>query len=234
MNYPSNQFNSKKTIDIEPTVGILLDSRTVVEKKDFVSTGILTYAEGDIIEIEISEFKLFHLGDSVKLTVYSLGGIYTIHTNVVAKDDGAIVVLNPPENQKKFLNRREFPRIDLSNRAIIHAIGEGGIEKISRLDDPIQVLMDNLSLNGVGFLGPENLLTHRDLCIEMEFNIGTTVPCSVHLVRTEKREKEIFYGGQIIWIPDDKLISLRSFILRTQVENRFKLKRKDNKKRIFG
>ena len=48
---------------------VLIDSRAVLGKDDFVATGVLTYAQGDIIEIELPEYDVFQLGDKVKMTV---------------------------------------------------------------------------------------------------------------------------------------------------------------------
>ena len=72
----------------EPNMSILVHCRTVVEKKDYVSTGILTYAEGDMVEVEIGDYQLFDLGTIVKLTIYTPAGIFMFNTTVIAKDEG--------------------------------------------------------------------------------------------------------------------------------------------------
>ena len=61
------RYGSKEGYDAE----VLIECQAVMSKDDFVSTGILTYAQGDIMEIELPEYDVFQLGDKAKMTLYT-------------------------------------------------------------------------------------------------------------------------------------------------------------------
>ncbi|WP_182302404.1 hypothetical protein [Cohnella cholangitidis] len=66
-------------------LNVLLHCRTVVEGKNFVTTGVMTHVEGELFEVELPEFDQFELGETVKLTVYSPAGIQSMPSIVFAK-----------------------------------------------------------------------------------------------------------------------------------------------------
>lgn len=208
----------------EKAAGILIDSRTVVEKDDFVSTGILTFAQGDIIEIEINEHLLYSLGDIVKLTIYSIGGIYTVKTTVVARDQGTIIVLNPPENQKQFLGKREHPRVNTVNSGLIKTMLQTKVSDSHIYEEPVQISLENISINGMG-LKVKAEQTEVDLRIgcqmEVEINLGFPMECKIEVVQMQDTIEGFYYGVKIIDLPIDKKNPLRAFILKLQVEQRF-------------
>ncbi|SDE32974.1 PilZ domain-containing protein [Paenibacillus sp. UNCCL117] len=214
------------------TSGILLNSRTVVEKKEFVSTGILTYAEGDILEIEISDYKKFELGDSVKMTVYSPGGIYTFHSTVVAKDQGALMVINPPQNQKRFAEKRESPRVDVEHSGQLLSIhyadsGEQELEERLRLD------IRNVSVSGVGFLMEGGKRLEESATADVMLDLGFDITCRVEIIRSEPEETGIYYGAKYVEMPVEKANALRAFIIKKQVEQHFSFKQSVKMRRMF-
>jgi c-di-GMP-binding flagellar brake protein YcgR len=214
------------------TSGILLNSRTVVEKKEFVSTGILTYAEGDIVEIEMSEYKAFDLGDVVKLTVYSPGGIYTFQSTVVAKDDGALMVINPPHNQKRFAEKRENPRVSVSHNGQLLAVhhGNGQEEEL-----PEELLLDirNVSVSGLGFYLQSEVKLDTSMTAEVKLDFGFEVDCKLEIIRSEPGETGVYYGARYVDMPFEKANALRAFVLKKQVEQHFSAKESTKGRRIF-
>lgn len=91
----------------------LVHSRTVVEKQDYVTTGISTYVEGDLLGIDLNEYKRFDLGDSVQLTFYSPVGIHRLQSTIIGKDEGSIAVIFPPR-AFQFVEKRESPRLEVT------------------------------------------------------------------------------------------------------------------------
>lgn len=214
------------------SVGILIHSRTVLEKKDYVSTGVLTFAEGDILELELSEYKMFELGDVVKATIYSPGGIYTFKSNVIALDDNTVIILNPPENQKKFVERREHPRIDTEQKGLIHSIQHETLPK-KEFGKPLSITINNVSLGGVGFYIHDELDISQESQVSLNMDIGVNISFMAEVVRREESEYGTYYGARYIQFPDDKMNSLRAFVLREQVQNHLAKKKKEIKKRLF-
>ncbi|GFN33062.1 PilZ domain-containing protein [Paenibacillus xylaniclasticus] len=90
----------------------LVHSRTVVEKQGYVTTGISTYVEGELLGIDLDEYKRFELGDSVQLTFYSPVGIHQLQSTIIGKDEGSIAVIFPPK-AFQFTEKRESPRVQV-------------------------------------------------------------------------------------------------------------------------
>ncbi|MFC0216422.1 flagellar brake protein [Paenibacillus chartarius] len=210
--------------------GIKLNSNTVVMKKDYVSTGQLTYVEGDIIEVEMSDLKSFNLGDKVKITIYSTGGIHVFESHVVAKANGSLIILNPPENNNKFAERREHPRIEVAEEGLLQAITEAKSQERRELEEPVNLTINNISISGIGF----SMFGHFELAnatqLEMEMKLSSTVPIQAEIVRREKKEYGYYYGAQFTNMSADQMNSLRAYVLKQQVETYYRTK-EENKKR---
>jgi c-di-GMP-binding flagellar brake protein YcgR len=214
--------------------GILLHSRTVVEKDGFVSTGLLTYAEGDIIEVEIPEYKLFNLGDSVKITAYSPGGIYTFLSTIVAKHKGALIIINPPHNQRRFVEKRESPRVQVNQKGSLHTITWLDSEGKQKLNDSIGLTVQNISVSGIGFaLSNDDLDLSSAFAIEAELDLGVKVPIVAEIIRRENLFEGYYYGARYVGMESEKVTSIRAFVLKMQVESYFKEKELKELKREF-
>jgi c-di-GMP-binding flagellar brake protein YcgR len=216
-------YGSKEGNDIHT----LIDSKTVVEKKAFVSTGVLTYVMGDIIEIEITQFDVFNLGDPVKLTVYSKTGLFVFDTTVIAKADGSLIVLNPPEIQRKFVEKREYPRVSVKGGGLLYAVRDISNANKMSFDEPIHFPIENISLSGLGFTLTDEIEIHVKSRLEAELDLGFRMPCVVEIVHKDKHPAGVYYGAKYIEVPKDKTTALRAFILTNQVESYFVKKRED-------
>jgi hypothetical protein len=225
----SHFYGSKEGND----TGILMDRQTVVEKKDFVSTGVLTYVLGDIIEVEISQFNVFELGDKVKLTVYTASGMFVFETTVVAKDSGSLIVINPPENRRKFTEKREFPRIDVQKQGVLFGFYEPVIKKKDTFEKPIQFAVDNISMSGLGFIIDFDMGIKPNNHLQVELDLGFQLDCDTEIVRKQKSATGIYYGAQFINMPLEKMNALRAFVLKSQVETYFVKKREEMHERAL-
>jgi c-di-GMP-binding flagellar brake protein YcgR len=223
--YTSEKFKNPSTV--------LIHSRTVVEKDDFVSTGLLTYAEGDILEIEIPEFKVFELGDSVKLTVYSAGGIFTFQSTVVAKGQGCLIIINPPQNRNRFIEKRSNPRVGVHEKGKIHALTSQETNEKQPLDEAIGLTIHNISVSGLGFVLKQDTDLGDSKVIEAELDLGFSMPCVAEIIRREKIEEGYYYGARYVELAADKANSLRAFVLKKQVESHFNQKKLELVKRTF-
>lgn len=230
-------FSSKPAAFTEvkdvPPSSVLIHCRTVVEKKDFVSTGIMSLAEGDMLEVEIGDYQRFELGENVKLTVYSPAGIYIIHSTIVAKDRGALMIINPPENQRKFTEKRENPRVEVTRTGKLSSITKTSGTPPA-LPEPVPLSVKNISMSGIGFTMEGEIKLRKETEVEMELDLGTKIHCLAEIVRTEEDGGGIFYGARYVKLADDKLNSLRAFILRAQIEaHALRKKESSDKKRIY-
>jgi c-di-GMP-binding flagellar brake protein YcgR len=217
----------------EPAMSILVHCRTVVEKKDYVSTGVLTYVEGDMVEVEIGDYRIFELGDLVKMTVYTPEGIFNFSTTVIAKDDGYLIVINPPENRKRFSEKRKHTRIEVKRKGALNGIWpQGSLDKMM-LVKPLEILVNNISQSGIGFRIDGDLKLSIEEQIEIITNFGTPLSCKAQIKRKDETSLGILYGAEIIEILAEQNIALRAFILKSQVEVRSSLKKIETQKRVF-
>lgn len=221
----TSEFTEVKNI---PPSTVLIHCRTVVEKKDFVSTGVLTVVEGDMLEIEIGDYKQFDLGDDVKVTIYTPVGIYIFHSTIIAKDQGALMVINPPENQRKFQEKREHPRVEVNGIGMLTA--EDGQRVPER---PVQLQVKNISVSGIGFMVADDIKLPEKTMVSLELDLGTRITCTAEIVRSETSDSGVFYGAKYVNLPEDKMNSLRAYILRAQVESHAIRKQEDKKRRVF-
>lgn len=214
-------------------LNVLLHCRTVVEKTNFVTTGVMTHVEGELFEVEIPEFELFELGETVKLTVYSPAGIQTIQSIVFAKYEGAIAVLQPPNLQKRFKERREHPRIEISGNArVYHAIGETGEE--IRLDQPLELTVIDISLSGLGFSGPDAHQINRNMRLKAKVEIGFGFDCELEIIRRERQEDKVLLGAKMHVLEPEMMRPLRAIILCHQVEKHAELRRSTQSAKRFN
>lgn len=220
---------------IESSVS-LVHSRTVIESGDYVSTGVLSYIEGDIIEIEISEYLRFHLGHAVKLTIYSPVGVQLVQTTIVAKDEGVLIVLNPPSFRQKFVDRRAEPRIDVQHVGWIRpkadqlfSLSNEGDETSAASNIPLEIL--NISMSGVGFLYKHQTKLAAGMQLGLQLELGTTIACQAEIIRFELWESGLYYGAKFTLFPDEKIGALRAFILKAHVEERLKQKKRQDRMR---
>jgi c-di-GMP-binding flagellar brake protein YcgR len=216
-----------------PNMSILVHCRTVVEKKDYVSTGVLTYAEGDMVEVEIGDYQLFDLGSIVKLTIYTPAGMFIFNTTVIAKDKGFLILINPPENRRKFSEKRKETRIEMDKKAFLHGIWPQGSSEKKAFAEPVDVSVNNISQSGIGFTVDGDLELNIDEHIDFAADLGIKLTCKAQVVRAEKLETGTQYGVEIIDIPAEQNIALRAFILKSQVVHRSALKKTETQKRVF-
>lgn len=216
-----------------PTMSILVHSRTVMEKKDYVSTGILTYAEGDMVVVEIGDYRIFELGDVVKMTVYTPVGIFNFSTTVIAKDKGSLIVINPPENRKKFAEKRQHTRIELERSGLLKGFSPGESNQIQLFSEPMHVVVTNVSLSGIGFTFEGDFKLQKGEQVSIEVDIGVQLSCSAIIMRTDAPFLANYYGAELLDVPTDQIKALRAFILKTQVELHVNRKLGETKKRVF-
>lgn len=202
---------------------ILIYSRTVVEKNGFVSTGVLTYTEGDIMEIEIAQHEFFSLGESVKVTIYTAVKMFVFHTTIVAKGLDGIIVITPPDIRAKFGEKRAYPRVPLNETGRILAVNTTAI--VPKL--PSECIISNISNGGVGLLISNSNLLPVNSNMQLQFNINVNVTCSVQIVRSEEKEEGCAYGAKFVDLPDPITQALRSFILLKQLNEYYENKKKE-------
>ncbi|MEX2459721.1 MAG: PilZ domain-containing protein [Paenibacillaceae bacterium] len=219
----------------EPNMSILVHCRTVVEKKDYVSTGILTYAEGDMVEIEIGDYHVFDLGNIVKLTIYTPAGIFMFNTTVIAKDEGFLILINPPENRRKFSEKRKEMRVEVERHGALYGHWLQGDQEKKIFSQPIKVLVSNISQTGIGFIMQSNLKLNQGEHVDIAVDIGVKLTCKAEIKRMDETAAGTLYGGEIKDISAEHNKALRAFVLKSQVLHRSTHKKVDTQtqKRVF-
>jgi hypothetical protein len=222
----------KEEKDLLP-LNVLLHCRTVVEGKNFLTTGVMTHVEGELFEVELHQFEKFELGETVKLTIYSPAGIQSMPSVVFAKYEGAIALLQPPELHKRFKERREHPRVDITGNAqIIHVLKEPGHEL--ELTEPMELTVHDISISGIGFSGPDSSHLGQNMKMKAQVHIGIGFSCVLEIVRREPQEERILWGAKMLVLEPEMRRPLRALILRQQVEKHAQMRREMIEKRTFN
>jgi hypothetical protein len=207
----------------------LILSRTVVEKEGYVSTGVLSHIEGEMMEIEMTEFKSFDLGNPVDLTIYSPVGIHRLQSTVIGKAEGSIAVLFPPRALVGLEEKRETPRVEIGhNGTLKRTIYEtrelkDGPETFE-FTESVNLYVRNISCSGIGFIvseGPRILVSE---VVEATIMLGSEFHCSLEIMRSEFDGGQSFYGARFCELDAHRQRALRAFILREQVASYYRRK----------
>ncbi|QMV41044.1 PilZ domain-containing protein [Cohnella cholangitidis] len=145
----------------------------------------------------------------------------------------AIALLQPPEVQKRFKERREHPRVEINGNAhIFHVLSDSGEELA--LDQSVALTIHDISIAGISFSGQDapHLVTKSRLKAKVE--IGFDFNCELEIVRRERQEDRLHWGAKMQVLEPEMLRPLRALILRQQVEKHAQTRRDLGKKRSFG
>ncbi|HEX7055985.1 MAG TPA: PilZ domain-containing protein [Bacilli bacterium] len=197
----------------------LMHSRTVLESIDYVSTGTISYAEGDILEVEIFDTERFSLGETLKVTVYSPIGIFTFYSTIIARAEDALMIFHPPEHQKKFGEKRDYPRIPVTKEASIISLSAPSETDVISPDLPLAVSLRNMSMGGIGFVVEETLHIPERARLTLELEFDEPFACTMEVVRNKPETDGFNYiGAKFVDLQDPLFSFLRSYILHAQVE----------------
>ncbi len=198
----------------------MIGGKIVVESENQVQTGVISFFEGDLIEVKVDQPKHFNLGDAIRASIYSNTGINNFQSTVIAKVSDGLILVNPPEHQKKQLYKRQFTRVDCEVHAYIRSIIMASINRKIMLSNPTPILIKNASLGGFGFQIPKGLDLQENSAVELELNMPFIAVLTVDIMHKAVNEEGAFYGGQFRDFPADKVSALKGFILKKQVEAR--------------
>lgn len=209
-------------------LNVLLHCRTVVESQNFVTTGLMTHVEGELFEVELTEYDSFVLGEKVKLTIYTPAGIQTFSSTVFAKYEGAIALIQPPEVLKRFEEKREHPRVEVKGSLeIVDVLDRSGNAR--SLDTPLQAVLKNISLSGIGFEVPEMPEIVRTAKLNARVDIGFGFSCELEIVRRDVQEDGLAVGAKMKVLEPEMMRPLRALILRQQVERNLQTRKQNGK-----
>lgn len=196
---------------------VLLHSRTVIEGEECLATGVISFIEGDLMDVELPEYEQFQLGERVKVTVYSPVGIIVFGTIIIARHQGALLFIYPPSQQHRFMDRREHTRVKVRKHGFVNALYTDDGEVVP-LTNPVPMHLYDISLNGLGFV----LLSDEPLAlntkVRAELHIGFTLSCELTIVRSEMINGVSKCGAELATTNEADKRGLRAFILREQIE----------------
>jgi len=215
-------------------ITVLIDAKAVVEKKNYIATGTVTYVAGELLEIEFPQYDHFALGEKVKMMIYAKGGIYVFESTVIAKDSGSIVVLHPPENRRKFQDKRQDPRVPVKEKALLLSLYEFTRNTERKFSDPPVIQLDNISKSGIGLVLNLDMPLQPRNQLHLQLDLGVRFECRTEIIHLRPVEGGIRCGTRIIEIPDNYANWLRSYLLRRQVENYYTEKAERIRRELIG
>jgi hypothetical protein len=206
---------------------VLLQCRTVVEKQHYVATGLLTFAEGDVVEVELDEHGNFKLGEAIKITIYSAVGILVFHSTVIAKGTESILILNSREISNKFGEARQFPRVMVNGSATISGILGDNDRVIPLIEPDLNCKIDNISMGGIGLIFTKNEIFKSGIKLQMNIQLQFQFLCTVEIIRVEDADPFQYFGTKFVEFPNQIVNPLRSYILKQQLDSYYQNKRKN-------
>lgn len=202
--------------------GELLHCRTVLEKEGIVFSGILSYAEGNMVEVETAECRRFDVGDIVKLTIHSQLGDQVIESRVIAKDRRALMCMKLSTCRKPVSERREYPRVKADLRGAISGVFLPSDGDWRPLRAPIKLQVLDVSVGGIGFAVEEEQALGADMLVDAELELDMRIQCQLKIVRRQPAKEGAYYGAKYVDLPIEKANALRAFVFRRQVEEYFR------------
>lgn len=226
--------NAKRVADDKelPMLNVLLHCRTVVESANILTTGVMTHVEGELFEVELHDFEKFELGESVKLTVYSPAGLQTIQSTVFAKYEGAIALIQPPNVQKRFKERREHPRVNVSGSIQVHSVQDESGEEM-KFEHPLTFAVNDISLSGIGISAPDTTQIYRNMKMKASVEFDFAFNCELEVIRRERQDDKLLLGAKMQLIEQEMMRPLRAMILKHQVEKSAALRKETVMKKRF-
>lgn len=145
------------------------------------------------------------------------------------------MLLNLPDNQRRFAEKREFPRVDVNETGLIRGIASGPGDIMRLPEEEIELRIHNISVSGVGFTLEKDAINGESNWsqIDLELHIGFFLSCRAELVRQDLLGDRYYYGVQFTDMSSEQVNSLRAFVLRKQIESYFENKKIETEKRMF-
>lgn len=192
----------------------MVGKSVVIENSSFVSAGKISFLDGDILEIEINSWKNFSLGEWVKAVIYAKGGLVTFETSVVGKSHGVLIVLVPPDWQPALLQRRQHVRVPWGAQGeLLQIVEKRGVHM---LDIPEPIVVENISLGGIGFRCEQRMLTAGTIAT-VRLPIEQFPPVPVMVLHGRGENNGHFHGGRFLELPQKQIQTLRAFLLNRQI-----------------
>jgi c-di-GMP-binding flagellar brake protein YcgR len=203
----------------------LIGCNMVIEGNKIVHTGTISLVEGDSIEIELPQYKQFKLGDDVKAIIYSPQGMINFNTSVIAKDAGTIVLIIPT-NLHNILNKRKDHRVEIALPGRVYSIIDVSLKETNNLIQPESITIINVSLGGIGFILNSLKIRNKSVLL-LEMSFDPPLLTTFEVIHVNEVEQGQYYGCRFIDLPQEHSISLRAFILKTQINARFAEKNRE-------
>ncbi|KRE49531.1 flagellar brake protein [Paenibacillus sp. Soil522] len=184
-------------------------------------SGKVSFAEGEVFEIEFPQSKYFAPGDVVKVTIYTPEGMFFFDTSVIAQGFKELFLLFPSDIYSQFLKRRKFPRLKVTISGTIHLINDdGNSDQKSQQELPVEI--HDISQGGIGF--SSNLPIPTNSLLSIIIQLDTPISCILEVVHKREHKDSKFFGCDFKDLSPNQMIALRSWILRKQIEMRFNTK----------
>ncbi|KRF19282.1 PilZ domain-containing protein [Paenibacillus sp. Soil787] len=128
--------------------------------------------------------------------------------------------------------------MDVTHTGLLFGLQDMNKRNKHQFENPLSISIKNISINGLGlgFTINNNAMidkiVQKHSQLEVELDLGFTIPCLMEIVRKEKVENGFYYGASYIDIPQEKTNVLRGFILTNKIETYFVQKREAQFKKV--
>jgi len=131
----------------------LLGYQIFIEGLTYKEHGIISFAEGNYLEVQMFVPKQLTIGDNVQCRIVgeSSHPLELFFTHIVAKKKDSIILLLPSTLKERWIIAREAPRIRLQGEGSISAVSFNGGRPLIELTKPSAITLHDISEGGIGF-----------------------------------------------------------------------------------
>lgn len=193
---------------------IVKDKEFKIIPKDIKGATIccITNAQEDSFEVQLKTDESYNKNESVELFSITPQGLLYFETHVSDVVGNNIKILYPLSH--KFLQRREYTRVDFSKNVLL---------KEKNTDANIKVTILDISAGGMKISSHEELSLSKDYEINVEVDRSIKIDCLFQPIRIEADNINGYtVSGRFKILKNIDRISLVQFCFKKQMENQNK------------
>jgi len=196
----------------------LLGSQIICEGKSLRTEGIIKYAEGHFIVIEMP-LSPYEVGQSLQCKVFEYQTTKVFKSTVVGKNSDHIIINAPLEIREQWIISRETLRFPTDIEGTITAVSFSGTNPLVELTQPYTVHICDISEGGIGF-SSQNYL-REGAYAQVSFPLlkrKTYLEIEIVQSKYPSTDKRFYYGGKFKDLTSPSYEVIRTFTFQSQLK----------------
>ncbi|WP_339062031.1 PilZ domain-containing protein [Tepidibacillus marianensis] len=196
----------------------MLGSRIICEGKSLKTEGIVKYAEGHFIVVELL-LTPYEVGQSLHCKIFGYQSTRSFQTTVVGKKNDHIIINAPSEIREQWMISRETLRFPIDMEGQISAVSFSGTKPLVELMQPYSVHVHDISEGGIGFSSP-NYIREGAIALIHFLLLNEKMYLEIEIVQYKypTSDKRFYYGGKFKDLTSPSYQIIRTFTFQSQLK----------------